>query len=51
MFVKVSKCAQYWPDLRQSRDYADITVTTDVEDVYAEFTVRKFSLRKVNCRS
>ncbi|XP_053387668.1 cell death abnormality protein 1-like [Mercenaria mercenaria] len=40
------KCDQYWPDKDCSEVCLDIRVTTDREEIYADYTVRSFTLQK-----
>eukprot|EP00058_Branchiostoma_floridae_P017034 XP_002602522.1 hypothetical protein BRAFLDRAFT_93828 [Branchiostoma floridae] len=38
------KCERYWPDNTQTQLYGDFGVTCMREDIYADFTIRKFHL-------
>ncbi|XP_053387666.1 cell death abnormality protein 1-like [Mercenaria mercenaria] len=40
------KCDQYWPEKDCSELFNDILVTSDREDIYADYTIRSFTLQK-----
>ena len=42
------KCDIYWPEINVTAQYDDISVTCNSEDVYANNTVRSFTVEQVN---
>ncbi|XP_053387134.1 receptor-type tyrosine-protein phosphatase alpha-like, partial [Mercenaria mercenaria] len=40
------KCEKYWPDLEESVQYDDVTVTCETIEEFVEYTIRMFTLSK-----